>query len=103
MAEVKLTNRAIEDIIAIGEYIGRDSLKFSKEVIHQIFDSIQTLELYPEIGRIVPELNSKKFREIILGNYRIIYFVLSKSRIDILTVHHVARFINKRTIRKMIK
>lgn len=27
----------------------------------------------PEMGRIVPELNKKQFRELLFGNYRIIY------------------------------
>lgn len=47
--------------------------------------------MLPYSGRKVPEINIDSVRELIFGNYRIIYFVASPSRIDILTVHHSAK------------
>jgi mRNA-degrading endonuclease RelE of RelBE toxin-antitoxin system len=38
----------------------------------------------------VPEVEDKTIRELILGNYRIIYKIYP-SRIDVLTVHHSER------------
>jgi plasmid stabilization system protein ParE len=40
-----------------------------------------------EIGRIVPEIRNKQFRELIYGNYRIIYRI-EKKQISILTIRH---------------
>ena len=45
---------------------------------------------FPESGRIVPEMNDPNFREIIPGNYRLIYRLRSGD-VQIITVHHGAR------------
>ena len=58
----------------------------------KVFEVIERLESFPESGRIVPELNRKKIREIILGNYRIIYRI-KKDIVEILTVYHSARLL----------
>jgi toxin ParE1/3/4 len=51
------------------------------------FSKIDQLRSNPEIGRIVPEVNDRQFREIIYGNYRIIYHIETK-QISILTICH---------------
>jgi plasmid stabilization system protein ParE len=60
------------------------------------------LEKNPKIGRKVPEAGYKdKIREIIQGNYRIIYQIANKDLINILTVHHSSRKLTKsRMLRK---
>ena len=50
----------------------------------------------PELGRIVPELELENIRELIEGNYRIIYRKSEKQIIEILTIHHSARDFNVR-------
>ena len=56
--------------------------------VKRIFKRVEILETAPLLGRIVPELNITKIRELILGNYRIIYKIINKKRIDILTREH---------------
>lgn len=41
----------------------------------------------------MPELNDQNFREIVLGNYRLIYRI-RQDEVQILTVHHGARVID---------
>lgn len=48
---------------------------------------------YNKLGRIVPELKNAIFRELIIGNYRIIYKIVSKNQIDILTIHLAQRLL----------
>jgi plasmid stabilization system protein ParE len=43
------------------------------------------------VGRKVPEIQDEKIREILEGNYRIVYRIVSENQIDILTIHHCAR------------
>jgi toxin ParE1/3/4 len=93
MAEINWTLQAIEDIDNIADYIAKDSLKYASLQVERIFNHAEILAKKPEIGRVVPEINNNKIRELILGNYRIIYKVINKNRIDILTVHHSARLI----------
>ncbi|WP_133758620.1 type II toxin-antitoxin system RelE/ParE family toxin [Gelidibacter sediminis] len=47
-------------------------------------------------GQTVPEINKQHTRQLIEGHYRIIYKVVSPSRIDILTVHHSSRNLKNR-------
>ena len=47
----------------------------------------------PRLGRIVPEFNEESIREIIFGNFRIIYRIISEERTDILTIYHSARLL----------
>lgn len=49
-------------------------------------------------GKIVPEINKENIRELIEGNYRIIYKIVQDNRIDILTIHHSARDLSRRKI-----
>lgn len=53
------------------------------------------LKSFKGIGRIVPEVNRKEIRELIQGNYRIIYKIVSVSHIDILTIRHASRKFTK--------
>jgi len=47
--------------------------------------------MYPYSGKVVPEFNKEYIRELIRGNYRLVYQIVGENRIDILTVHHCAR------------
>jgi len=43
-------------------------------------------------------MDKQNIRELIEGNYRIIYLIINDERIDILTVHHSARDLTRRKI-----
>lgn len=57
------------------------------------FHATDRLAELPRSGRIVPELEIENIREIILGNYRLIYRV-REDQVQILTVHHGARLLD---------
>lgn len=48
----------------------------------------------------VVEIGIPTIRELIEGNYRIIYKVLNINEVVILTIHHTARDLTKRDIEK---
>ena len=103
MVEIRITEKAIADLTAIGDFISRDSEKYAKVTIQNIFEAIKYLEDFPEIGRIVPEINTKSIREIILGNHRSVYWIISKKRIDIIAIHHSASILTKKHIKQRRK
>ncbi len=103
MAEVKFTDQSINDLNDIAEYISNDSVFYAELQIQKLINRTDILENFPLIGRIVPELNLKSVREIIEGNYRIIYRVVNKSMIHILTFHHSRRKLKRTVIKTMIK
>ena len=91
MVEIRWTTQSLEDVENIAEFIAKDSERYAKIQVQRIFDSVVILKTQPILGRKVPEINDQEIREIILGNYRIVYRIVSLSQIDILTVHHSSR------------
>lgn len=94
MVKINWTPRSKNDLISIAEFIAHDSPKYAKIQVQKIRDSVRKLIHFPNTGRILPELNNPRIRELVLGNYRIIYHIANDNRIDILTVHHSARLLN---------
>jgi len=78
---------AIDRATEISEYIARDNPLAATTWVETIFDKVQILKSSPESCRIVPEIQREDIRELIYGNYRIIYRV-EKEKISILTVRH---------------
>jgi len=78
---------AVERATEIAEYISRDNPTAAEKWIDTVFSKVEQLKSFPESGRIVPEINSKDFWELIYGNYRIIYR-LEKMQVSILTIRH---------------
>ena len=76
---------AVERVIEYSEYIALDNPAASIRWVDDIFDKVEILQVSPEVGRNIAEIKDKKFRELIFGNYRIIYH-LEKINISILTV-----------------
>jgi plasmid stabilization system protein ParE len=78
---------SVERASEIADYIAQDKPSAAEKWINNVFSKVEQLKSSPEIGRIVPEINDTKFREIIYGNYRIIYRI-EKKQISILTIRH---------------
>lgn len=97
MVKIIWAKRSLIDLEDIAEYVSKDSIKYAKITIEGIIKEAARLEDNPLIGRIVPEVNDEKFRELIKGNYRIIY-QHDEQKINILTIHHSAIDLRKRGI-----
>lgn len=98
MVHIKETFQAKDDLKTIAEFIKIDSVCYAKLQVIKIKSRTHILKSHPQAGRVVPEIESEQIRELIQGNYRIIYKILSKGQVDILTVHHSARDLTKREI-----
>ncbi len=83
---------SIERITEIAQYIAIDNRKSANKWVEEIFISVEQLQQFPKSGRILSELNNDAVREIIHGNYRIIYLIESK-QISILTVRNVRQIL----------
>ena len=94
MVVIKWTDQSLDDIQNIAAFISRDSRKYARIMVSRIMERTLILKSQPQAGRIVPELKKENVRELILGNYRIIYRIVTKKQIDIMTVHHSSRLIS---------
>lgn len=91
MVKVEITEQAVNDIDIIAAYIAQDSEHYAEIQVQRIYYTINFLLENIHIGRIVPEVNKKYIRELILGNYRIIYKIVSNNEVHVLTVYHSKR------------
>jgi toxin ParE1/3/4 len=77
MVQINWTLQATSDLKNIAEYISKDSKKYAKlQIVRIRFRTrILTSQLY--FGKIVMEIGKNNIRELIEGNYRIIYKVVN--------------------------
>jgi len=73
---IKWAAPAREDLDEIIEYISASNIQYAVKVLDKIEKSVKTLDMFPERGRIVPELETYGYvlyREIIVDYWRIVY------------------------------
>ena len=92
MAEITWTSSALTDLTEIGEYIATDSPKYAELTVSKLYHKVEILVTHPRVGRMVPEMEQENLRELIEGNYRIIYEIINDN-IFILTLHHSSRIL----------
>ena len=92
MVRIEWTDRSLEDLKNIYDYIARDSKSFASLFSKKLYETVQKLKEFPNMGRIVPEVNIPSVREIIFQNYRIIYKIKT-DYIEIITVFHGSRLL----------
>lgn len=90
MAQIRWTPQGFNDLESIAHFISKDSPHYARLFVINILKSVDRLLDFPKSGRIVPELKDPHIREIIFGNYRIVYRLKTKIA-EILTVYHGAR------------
>jgi plasmid stabilization system protein ParE len=79
------TEHALQSLVAIEDYIAMDDPAVAVVFIDRLIRRTDILINQPRIGRTVPEVPGRELRELIEGNYRIVYR-LNESTVEILTV-----------------
>lgn len=92
MVKLIWSELAISDLKSIHTYISKDSQVYADRFIERVISRIDQLENFPKSGRIVPEYSDESIRELIEGNYRIVYMV-NQDHIGIVRIHHAARLL----------
>ena len=90
MTQVIWAPQAIQDVEAIRAHVARDSAHYADLVVERIVAAVERLQKHPRSGRMVPELGDESIREIVHGNYRIVYR-LRHELVEVATVFHGAR------------
>ena len=99
MVRINWTFQSKDDLKAIAEYISKDSIRYARLQVIRLKNRTKILKTQIRSGKIVPEINKENIRELIEGNYRIIYKIVKDDQIDILTIHHSARDLKRRKIK----
>ena len=77
---------ALARVREIACYIARDKPHAAERWVKELFKVVGRLAKHPRSCRTLPELNREDVREVIHGNYRVIYKI--EDDIHILTVRH---------------
>ena len=89
---------AVEQAKIITRHIAEDNPVAARHWLNGAFDKTKALEAFPGIGRVVAETNDPDTRELIYGNYRIIYRY-DKEGVEILAVRHCKQLLLEEEIK----
>ncbi len=87
---VKWSKPAGLDLKQIHDYIARDSKFYAQKVSMEIIEKSEKLNLFPELGRVVPELGDPNIRELLIYSYRLLYEVFP-DKVEVLALIHSKR------------
>jgi toxin ParE1/3/4 len=85
--KVQWTHVAYKRLEDIYSYIEKDSPVNAAKWADKLLKKIEGIKDFPKAGRSVPELDSANVREIVYGNYGIIYKVKDET-VYIMTIRH---------------
>jgi plasmid stabilization system protein ParE len=83
---------ALNDLRKIHEYIARDSLSYANKFTDGAFDATERLSIFPQSGRVVPEIGNPSIREVGYNSYRIIYELID-DKVNVVAVIHGRRLL----------
>lgn len=90
--EVIFTDRFLTRVEECTDYIALDHIPTAIKWAEGVFEHCQQLSAQPESGRMVPEFRRPEIRELIHGNYRLVYEIKSH-QIDMLTIWHTRQML----------
>jgi plasmid stabilization system protein ParE len=85
--KVVWTETAWCDLEHIADYIATDSPGYAAAFVSRIRDQASSLAALSLRGRMVPELGEPAVRELLVGNYRLIYEVHEKTTYILGLIH----------------
>jgi len=93
MAKLAWSRRALRHLRSIERTIARDAPRTAKQHVRRLKRAPERLRKFPESGWIVEEFADPTIREIVHGNYRIVYRFQAKV-VVILAVWHAAKILD---------
>lgn len=91
------TETAKKDLMAIRRFIAADNPNAAKQWFARLRNRARNVLPVPESGRMVPEFSREDIREMIEGNFRIVYQVFP-DRLVVLAVFEGHRLFPERTM-----
>jgi len=87
---VAWTSLARDGLDEVLEYITEDSPEAAEKVLEVVLGVAESLSVFSERGRVVPEVRDRSIREVFVYSYRLIY-ELTSSEVRVLAFIHGAR------------
>ena len=84
---IRWSRQSLEHLEDVYSFVAQDSPYYASLLIEKIFEAVERLNDFPEMGRIVPESGDETTRELIYKGYRIIYQIMDE-RLEVIAVFH---------------
>lgn len=92
--KLRWTERAVTDLLAIGNDIGVDDPAAARAWVEKLRQRAAKASKLPRAGRVVPEIGRDDVREVFQRTYRIVYRIVDDG-IVVLTVFESHRLLGK--------
>jgi addiction module RelE/StbE family toxin len=84
------TDAALGQLESIHDYFARTSPEYAQKLVERLVNRSEKVADFPRSGRMVPEYEIDEVRQVIEGQYRIIYLI-KEDQIEILALIHTSR------------
>jgi len=81
------TQPAADDVEAAVTFVARDSEAYACSLAQLAVDAAESLEAFPNRGHRLPDPRLSRYRELLVGSYRLVYLV-QKERVLIVAFLH---------------
>jgi len=88
---VRWTTPAWNDVEEAARFIARDSPRYAIALQREAQAAASSLRRFARRGRVVPERDDERLRELIVGSYRLIYRIISDVEVDVIAFINSAR------------
>lgn len=95
MVKIVWTKISLEDLKEIYDFIAHDSVRYAVITVNKIYQTTQIVKRNPYLARITPEINESNIREVISGNYRIVFKIVNNNLVHILRIYDSARHLKE--------
>ena len=79
---------ALDQLDELLTYLRHRNPGVARRVGRAILNKIDHIELFPEAQRVIPGL-PPAFREVFVGNYRLLYRLVGNDRVRVLSIRHM--------------
>jgi addiction module RelE/StbE family toxin len=87
MAQIHWSLAATRDLEQIEAYVAQDSVLYASKLTDGIIATVEKLEEFPMLGRLVPEFQRADLRELIYQTYRIVYLCEDDAVVIVRVIH----------------
>lgn len=92
MVEIVWAPKARDDLRRAVAFIAEDAPAAARRFAEHVFRRLEVLSTHPLLGSFIAEDDRQIYREVLYGNYRVIYRY-SDDVVHIVAVHHGARLL----------
>ena len=90
MVKIEQTEEAKFWLKDIHDYIAQNNKDIAKKITKEIYNTVQILATFPQVGYIYSSDDDLEIRILLYGHYRIAYLVKNTNTISVLGVFHGA-------------